>query len=56
MKIRFNRPTTEMPFFHNVAVQRDGKWFKVMNLGEIKMPAVFPSEAEMIEGVKRAAR
>ncbi len=57
MKIRFTRPTAEMPFFTNVAVQTGSGWRKVIANGPLGWaPALFPNEAEMFAGARRAAR
>lgn len=57
MKIRFTAPTSDMPFFTNVKVQTKAGWRKIIANGPLGWaPAIFPSEAEMIQGARRAAR
>jgi len=57
MKIRFTAPTEPFPFFHNVKVRTANGWQKVLGQGPLGwQAAVFPTQAEMIAGVRRVAR
>lgn len=57
MKIRFTAPSAETPFFTNVKVQTKAGWQKVISNGPLGWgAALFPTEAEMIEGARRLAR
>lgn len=59
MKIRFNAPTLEMPFYTDVKVMIKGKWFKVMiepQDGRERAPALFATSEEMTRGCKKVVK
>lgn len=54
-KIRFNAPTSEMPFFHNVSMMTKQGWKKVVENSPERgrSPALFPTKEEMISRLKK---